>query len=73
MIGPLHEHFDSIFGTSTGAIIAALIALGSPMKDIHALYEKHVPKVMQEEKPSDKSKALAQLATEVLGIANSTS
>jgi len=30
MLGcPLHERFDLVFGTSTGAIIAALIALNS--------------------------------------------
>ena len=30
MLGcPLHKRFDLVFGTSTGAIIAALIALGS--------------------------------------------
>lgn len=25
---PLHKHFDLVFGTSTGSIIAALICLG---------------------------------------------
>ena len=30
MLGqPLHERFDLIFGTSSGAIIAALLALGT--------------------------------------------
>ncbi|MFT7577908.1 MAG: patatin-like phospholipase/acyl hydrolase [Alphaproteobacteria bacterium] len=30
---PLHEKFDLIFGTSTGAIIAALLALGKSVKE----------------------------------------
>lgn len=62
---PLHKHFDLVFGTSTGAIIAALIALGHEVPDIHALYKEHVPKVMQEDDPTKKSEALAQLATTV--------
>jgi patatin-like phospholipase/acyl hydrolase len=43
--GPLHESFDLIFGTSTGSIIAALIALGTPVAEISDLYEKYVPKI----------------------------
>ena len=35
---PLHEKFDLIFGTSTGSIIAALIALGKTVEEILALY-----------------------------------
>jgi uncharacterized protein len=64
---PLHEHFDLVFGTSTGAIIAALIALGHRVDEIHALYKKHVPKIMQRKKPREKSQALAGLALEVFG------
>jgi uncharacterized protein len=30
---PLHDKFDLIFGTSTGAIIAALLSLGKSVKD----------------------------------------
>ena len=53
MIGrPLHECFDLVFGTSTGAIIAALIALGHRVDEIHALYKEHVPRIMQREKPA---------------------
>jgi patatin-like phospholipase/acyl hydrolase len=33
----LYERFDLIFGTSTGAIIAALIALGHTVDEIHDL------------------------------------
>lgn len=68
MIGrPLHERFDLVFGTSTGAIIAALIALGYRIDDIHALYKEHVPRIMQKKKPRDKSQALAELAKDVFG------
>ena len=40
MIAPrrLCEHFNLIFGTSTGAIIAALLALGSTVAEVHRLY-----------------------------------
>jgi patatin-like phospholipase/acyl hydrolase len=64
---PLCERFDLIFGTSTGAIIAALLALGHRVDDIHALYKKHVPTVMKRTKPAEKSAALAVLGTEVFG------
>jgi uncharacterized protein len=64
---PLHERFDLVFGTSTGAIIAALIALGCRINDIHALYKEHVPRIMQRKKPRDKSNALAELAKDVFG------
>ena len=40
---PLCESFDLIFGTSTGGIIAALLALGYGVDDIHTLYREHVP------------------------------
>lgn len=66
MLGkPLHESFDLVFGTSTGAIIAALIALGYPVDDIHKLYKEHVPRIMRRKTPSEKSKALAELGEEV--------
>jgi patatin-like phospholipase/acyl hydrolase len=66
MIGrPLCERFDLIFGTSTGAIIAALLALGRTVDEIHSLYRDHVPAVMRARSPRAKSKALEQLATVV--------
>jgi predicted acylesterase/phospholipase RssA len=62
MVGrPLCERFDLIFGTSTGAIIAALLALGKTVKEISDLYEQHVPTVMQKKGRHEKSLALAQL------------
>lgn len=68
MIGsPLHQRFDLIFGTSTGAIIAALLALGKSVKEIGDLYEKHVPTVMAKKSRQEKSAALASLGDEVFG------
>jgi predicted acylesterase/phospholipase RssA len=61
----LHEKFDLIFGTSTGAIIAALLALGYSVDEIHKLYKEYVPTVMKRKKPAEKSAALRQLAEEV--------
>lgn len=58
---PLYEKFDLIFGTSTGAIIAALLALGKSVKEISDLYEKHVPTVMQKKGRAEKSAALKNL------------
>ncbi|QOG21792.1 patatin-like phospholipase family protein [Bradyrhizobium sp. SEMIA] len=61
----LHEKFDLIFGTSTGAIIAALLALGKSVAEISNLYEEHVPTVMKRKSRSDKSAALAKLGDDV--------
>jgi len=66
---PLCEAFDLVFGTSTGAIIAALIALGRSVDDIHGLYRAHVPTVMRRKRASDKSRALSELGQTVFGDA----
>lgn len=68
MIGrPLCQCFDLIFGTSTGGIIAALLALGYKVDDIHTLYKEHVPVIMRRRTAYGKSKALAHLAKTVFG------
>ncbi|WP_201205792.1 patatin-like phospholipase family protein [Pseudomonas sp. S37] len=67
--GPLHTKFDLVFGTSTGAIIAALIALGHSVDSILDLYRKHVPTVMSHKKASARSAALKLLADEIFGEA----
>lgn len=64
---PLCEEFDLIFGTSTGAIIAALLALGSSVDDIHTLYKEHVPTVMRGRSAVGKTAALDVLARTVFG------
>lgn len=64
---PLYQHFDLIFGTSTGAIIAALLSLGYKVKDIHDLYRKHVPTVMKHKSANGRTKALDKLVAQVFG------
>jgi predicted acylesterase/phospholipase RssA len=64
---PLYKRFDIVFGTSTGAIIASLIALGYEIDEIHNIYKEHVPKVMQIKNAQGKSEALAELAHKVFG------
>jgi hypothetical protein len=43
----LGDWFDIIGGTSTGAIIASLLALGYRAKDIHTFYKEFGPRVFQ--------------------------
>jgi patatin-like phospholipase/acyl hydrolase len=66
---PLHKRFDLVYGTSTGAIIAALICLGKSADEILALYKEHVVKIMAKRSRAEKSAALAELAREVFGDA----
>lgn len=64
---PLHTRFDLIFGTSTGAIIAALLSLGCSVDEIHVLYKKHVPTVMGQKSAAARTAALKKLASEIFG------
>ncbi|WP_417910600.1 patatin-like phospholipase family protein [Candidatus Electronema sp. PJ] len=67
--GGLHDKFNLVFGTSTGAIIASLIALGHSVDSILELYRKHVPAVMSQKTATTRSAALMKLASEVFGDA----
>jgi uncharacterized protein len=64
---PLYKRFDLVFGTSTGAIIAALIVLGFEVEEIHTLYKKYVPEVMKIKGAHGKSRALQTLAVKIFG------
>lgn len=65
--GPLSDRFDLIFGTSTGAIIAALLALGRSVESIRHLYEEHVPRLMALRGSGPRTRALERLASDVFG------
>jgi len=65
----IHERFDLIFGTSTGAIITSMIALGMGVEEIIALYNDHVPTVMKKTNADNRSEALAELSDTIFGDA----
>jgi patatin-like phospholipase/acyl hydrolase len=65
--GPLCNKFELIYGTSTGAIIGALLGLGRTVDEIEALYREHVVAVMARWLPSRKTAALETLAAKVFG------
>jgi patatin-like phospholipase/acyl hydrolase len=70
MIGcRLHERFDMIFGTSTGSIIAAMLALGKSVSEIIALYQDHVPTIMKNKDAGGRSGALSELSEAIFGDA----
>lgn len=62
---PLCEKFDLVYGTSTGAIIAALITLGYHVDAIHGHYMEYVPRIMAEPSRTGKSSMLAEFASKV--------
>lgn len=45
-VSTLDKRFDLIFGTTAGAIITALLALGRTIDEIHDLFNSHVVSVM---------------------------
>jgi predicted acylesterase/phospholipase RssA len=61
----LHNHFDMVYGTSTGSIISALIALGHDIDTINTLYKDNVTKIMHKKTAAKRSRALAQLTDSV--------
>jgi len=63
----IHEHFDLIYGTSTGAIIAAMMALGRSINEIGTIYEEHVPTIMTKTNAYGRTKALNELSKSIFG------
>jgi predicted acylesterase/phospholipase RssA len=64
---PLYKRFDLVFGTSTGAIIGSLVALGYSVDEIYDLYKKYVPTIMAGKSAHTRSRTLSKLACEVFG------
>lgn len=66
---PIPETFDLIFGTSTGSIIATLLATGRSVEEIHQIYCEHVPIIMRGKNAAAKSARLHEVGKEVFGDA----
>jgi uncharacterized protein len=64
---PLYQVFDLIFGTSTGSIIAALLALGYSVTEIEGLYFKLIPAIMKKWRAKNRTMALQGEATTLFG------
>jgi predicted acylesterase/phospholipase RssA len=67
--GSIHENFDLVFGTSTGSIIAALLATGFSVDEIHDLYIEHVPPIMRASGKAAKTAKLSETGEAVFGNA----
>ena len=64
---PLSDHFNLIYGTSTGSIIAALLALGEKVEFIQQKYFELIPNIMGKWRSAGKSKMLKKYADEIFG------
>jgi patatin-like phospholipase/acyl hydrolase len=58
---PVAESFDLIAGTSTGAIVAAGLALGLPASEVHDFYVRHGPGIFTP-RPAYRAKGLMRFA-----------
>ncbi len=65
----IHETFDLIFGTSTGSIIATLLAIGLSVDEIHELYMEHVPLIMRASGKRAKTALLRETGEMIFGDA----
>ena len=65
----LYKCFDLVYGTSTGAIIAALIALGKNIEEIVDLYFSAIPDIMGEGSRGSRSRKLEKHARRIFGDA----
>src|SRR5688572_21922567 len=64
---PLSSCFDSIYGTSTGSIIAAALALGMSADEIWHFYRKDVPGIMSRFRAQKRASELRAVLGSVFG------
>jgi len=63
----LWQEFDLVYGTSTGSIIAALLALGKSIAEIKEIYLATVPDIMQYKHKKQRTAALKKHAGLIFG------
>jgi patatin-like phospholipase/acyl hydrolase len=64
---PLCQHFDLIYGTSTGAIISAMLALGASVSEVQKQYFDRIPKVMGHRSRAARTAEIQIQAKEIFG------
>lgn len=70
MIGqPCNSYFDLIYGTSTGAIIAALISSGNTAEEASSIYFDIIPSVFRLSSPPELSRELRKRGDDIFGEA----
>ena len=65
---PCKEVFDLVYGTSVGAIIATMIAIGHEAEEIEKWFLKEIPNIMQPRAPSQRSCALRKAIHSFFGV-----
>jgi len=63
---PIHNYFEWMSGTSTGSIIAVLLATGTPLRQLRATYFRFKDKILVGSRPYS-SKNFEKLLNEELG------
>ena len=64
---PISDTFDLVYGTSTGAIIGSMIALGEEVQDIWTRYQDLTPEVMGGRSARARSRKLKAHASDIYG------
>ena len=64
---PCREVFDLVYGTSVGAIIAAMIAIGYDAKQIEAWFLDRIPIIMRPSLPGRRTRLLRRAIREFFG------
>ncbi|WP_353427269.1 patatin-like phospholipase family protein [Polynucleobacter sp. MWH-UH19D] len=64
---PLGLHFDLIYGTSTGAIIATMLGLGKSVSEIVDQYRRLIPEIMSQKTSNGRTQKLELYANELFG------
>jgi predicted acylesterase/phospholipase RssA len=64
---PLCNHFDLVYGTSTGSLIACLVSLGCPVAQIYSQYLEKIPTILNGFCARSRSRNLRNAIDDLLG------